>query len=188
MFTVIPWSEELDLSAFYEEAGRRGFENNSSKKMLVDSLSKEKNWSVWILYYDREPIGSVAAHSFEDVMGSNSYRIAARTCVFTDRIKGKYGSALRTKSVITQNQNPTAQFLIPACIDWTPQGSKLYITSNRSDVGTQKKVHNTFGPLMEKQGIMKKICDVFYRGYEQTVWELYPEKFYEILNKYPRWK
>ncbi len=187
MFKVIPWSETLDLKKFYLEAASRGFLNNSSQQMLVNCFDKEKEKAVWILYYNEEAIGSVAAHSFDDIMGENSYRIAARTCVFTDRIQGAYGRALRTKSVITHNQNPTAQFLIPVCIEWAPKGSKLYITSNLSEIGTQKKVHNIFGPLMEKTGQMKKIKDIFYRGYNQTVWELYPDKFYEILNRYPRW-
>ncbi len=187
MFKVKPWTPELDLTEFYTTAESKGFLNNSNKKMLVDSLTKEKEWCVWILYYNERAVGSVGAHSFPE-MGSNSYRIAVRTCVFTDCLDGVYGSALRTKSVITENQNPTAQFLIPVCIEWAPKGSRLFITSNESKIGTQKRVHNIFGPLMEKQGMMKKIKDLNYRGHIQTVWELYPDKFYEILNKYPRWK
>jgi hypothetical protein len=188
MFKIVPWSSNLDLTQFYLEASKRGFENNATEKMLVDSFNNEREKQVWILYFNNNPIGSVAAHSFDEVMGANSYRIAARTCVFTDKIKNSYGTALRTKSVITENQNPTAQFLIPTCIEWAPKGSRLFITSNESEVGTQRRVHNIFGPLMEKQGMMKRIKDVEYRGHLQTVWELYPEKFYEILNKYPRWK
>lgn len=187
MFNIIPWSENLDLSEFYLEAEKRGFINNSSQKHLVDCFKNERLKQVWILYYNNKAIGSVAAHSFDDVMGENSFRIAARTCVFTDMIDGIYGDALRTKSVITKNQNPTAQFLIPACIDWTLPNARLFITSNESQVGTQKRVHNIFGPLMEKEGMMKRIKEVDYRDHLQTVWELFPDKFYEILNRYPRW-
>lgn len=188
MFKVIPWTNELDLDEFYSKAAAKGFDNNSSKKALVDCFNNEKEKQVWILYYNNKPIGSVAAHSFDNVMGENAYRIAARTCVFTDELDGPYGKALRTKSVITENQNPTAQFLIPVCIEWAPKGSRLFITSNESAVGTQRRVHNIFGPLMEKQGMMKRIKDVEYRGHVQTVWELYSEKFYEVLNKHPRWE
>lgn len=188
MFRVIPWSEDLDLEDFYRSAQSRGFKNNASQKALIDCFRNEREKQVWILYLDEEAIGSVAAHSFDDVMGSGSYRIAARTCVFTDRIIGAYGKALRTKSVITENQNPTAQFLIPTCIEWAPKGSRLFITSNQSEVGTQRRVHNIFGPLMQREGMMKKIKDVEYRGHLQTVWELFPDVFYEKLNKYPRWK
>jgi hypothetical protein len=187
MFKVIPWTPDLDLTEFYTTAQIKGFDNNASQKMLVDSLANEQSWCVWILYYNGKAVGSVGAHSFPEI-GPNAYRIAVRTCVFTDHLSDSYGSALRTKSVITENQNPTAQFLIPACIEWAPQGSRLFITSNNSTVGTQRRVHNIFGPLMEKQGMMKRIKDIEYRGHLQTVWELFPDKFYEVLNKYSRWQ
>lgn len=189
MFKVIPWSEDLDVSLteFYSEAARRGFVNNASRKVMVDCFRKEREWAVWILYYKDKPVGSVAAHSFDDVMGPNSYRIAARTCVFTDQLDGAYGSALRTISVITKHQNPTAQFLIPVCINWAPKGSNLYITSNENSEGTQRRVHRTFGPALEAKGQMKKIKDVYYRNTNQTVWQLFPEEFLKDLNSYPRW-
>jgi hypothetical protein len=187
MFEIKPWSSDLDLTEFYATAEAKGFVNNASQRMLVESLAKEQTWCVWILYYNNKAMGSVGAHSFPE-MGENAYRIAVRTCVFTDAMGGVYSTALRTKSVITENQNPTAQFLIPTCIEWCPSGAKMYITSNESDVGTQRRVHNIFGPLMERAGMMKRIKDIDYRGHTQTVWELLPDKFYGILNQHPRWK
>lgn len=188
-YKIVKWTEELDktLSNFYDEAGRRGFTNNSSRKMLIDSIAREQEWAAWILYYNNRAVGSVAAHSFPE-MGERCYRIAARTCVFTDLLPGVYGSALRTKSVITEHQNPTAQFLIPACLDWAPANSKLYITSNQSPVGTQRRVHTIFGPLLERQGTMQRVADIKYRGSQQTVWQFFPHVFYEQINRYPRWQ
>lgn len=183
MYKIVQWSEDVDLTEFYAEAERRGFENNASRKMLIDSLAKEKEWAVWILYYNDVAVGSVGAHSFPE-MGNNAYRIAVRTCVFTDLLPT---DTLRTKNQIITHQHVTAQFLIPACIDWVPEGSKLYITSNESSVGTQRLVHRIFGPAMEKTGQMHKVKDMLYRGAEQTVWELFPDKFLEELGKYPRW-
>lgn len=191
MYKIVPWTEELDstLTSFYAEAARRGFLNNSSRRVLVDCFRNEHEKQVWILYHNNIPVGSVAAHSFDEVMGPNTYRVAARTCVFTDMLTGSgaYRGALRTISVITEHQNPTAQFLIPACIDWVPKGSRVFITSNENEVGTQRRVHNIFGPALEKLGQMKRIKDVHYRGTDQTVWELFPDKFLEALNKNPRW-
>lgn len=186
MFKIVQWSPDLDLEEFYKDAARRGFKNNSNQQMLVNSLSKEKEWAVWILYYKDKAVGSVAAHSFPE-MGEDAYRIASRTCIFTDRLDGTYGTSLRTKSVILENQNPTAQFLIPTCIEWCPLQSKMYITSNDSTVGTQRKVHNIYFPLLEKQRMATRVKNIDYRGHIQTVWQLHPDKFYEILNKYPRW-
>lgn len=186
MFRIIPWSEDLDLTEFYKSAEARGFANNSSRKVLVDCFDREKQKQVWILYNNDKAVGSVAAHSFPE-MGEDAYRIAARTCVFTDQLDGVYGSALRTISVITKHQNPTAQFLIPACIEWTPPWADLYITSNESSVGSQQLVHTIFGPALERQGVMKRVKEMEYRGTVQTVWQLFPDKFYQELNKHPRW-
>ena len=183
MYKIVPWSEDLDLIEFYATANAKGFINNASQKMLVDSLAKEKQWAVWILYYNDVAVGSVAAHSFPEI-GDDAYRIAARTCVFTDLLPT---NSLRTKNQIVTHQHVTSQFLIPACVEWAPKGSRLYITSNENDAGTQRLVHRIFGPAMEATGQMKKIKDVFYRGTDQTVWEIFPVRFYEELNKHSRW-
>jgi hypothetical protein len=188
MYKIVPFTDDLDLSNFYYEASIRGFTNNSSKKSLVDCFINEREKQVFILYFNDIAIGSVGAHSFDDVMGKNSYRIAARTCVFTNYLDKDYNKALRTISVITKHQNPTAQFLIPACLNWVPENSKLYITSNESLVGTQRLVHKIFGPAMEKQNVMKRIKEVFYRGSIQTVWEFFPKEFLIQLNNNKRWQ
>lgn len=184
MFKIVPWSEDLDLTTFYENAARRGFTNNASQHMLVDCFRKEREWKTWILYYNNEAVGSVAAHSFDDVMGPNTYRIAARTCVFSDKLPQV---SLRTRNQIVTHQHATAQFLIPACLEWLPERARAFITSNELEAGTQRLVHRIFGPAMEATGQMKKIMDVFYRGANQTVWEIFPDKFYAELDKYPRW-
>jgi hypothetical protein len=184
MYKIVPYSESLDLDQFYLEADQRGFKNNSSKKMLVDSFVNEKEWQVWILYFNNLAVGSVAAHSFDEVMGPGSYRIAARTCVFTDKLPT---NTLRTRNQIVTHQHVTSQFLIPICINWAPPGSRLFITSNESEVGTQRLVHRIFAPAMEETGQMKKIKDVFYRKTWQTVWELFPNKFMQELEKNKKW-
>jgi hypothetical protein len=183
MFEIKQWTPDLDLTEFYATAKAKGFENNASRYMLVDSLAKEKYWAVWILYYYNKAVGSVAAHSFPE-MGEDAFRIAARTCVFTDILPM---NTLRTRNQIVTHQHVTSQFLIPACIEWAPTGSKLYITSNESSVGTQRLVHRIFGPAMEATGQMAKIAEMTYRGNLQTVWQLFPDKFYKELNKYSRW-
>jgi len=182
-FKIVTWSEDLDLTEFYATAGAKGFTNNASQRMLVDSLAKEQSWAVWILYYYGKAVGSVAAHSFPE-MGEDAYRIAARTCVFSDHIPIP---SIRTRNQIVTHQHVTSQFLIPVCIEWTPPWANLYITSNENSVGTQRLVHNIFGPAMEATGQMKCIKEIDYRGTNQTVWELFPKRFLEELERYPRW-
>lgn len=183
MYKITKWSPDLDLSEFYATAEAKGFTNNSSQKMLVDSLAKEKEWAVWILYYNNKAVGSVGAHSFPE-MGNDAYRIAARTCVFTDMIPTR---SLRTRNQIITHQHVTSQYFIPTCISWAPPRSSLYITSNENSVGTQRLVHRIFGPAMEETGQMKRVIELEYRGSLQTVWQLYPGKFFTELEKYPRW-
>ena len=50
-YKIIPYEESLDLVNFYQNAKQKGFENNSSKKILIDSISKEREWQVWFLQY-----------------------------------------------------------------------------------------------------------------------------------------
>lgn len=184
MYKIIPFSYDLNLSGFYVEAKNRGFENNSSQQSMIDCFRNEREWNVWILYYNNESVGSVAAHSFDDIMGENTYRIAARTCVFTDKLPL---NTLRTKHQIITHQHVTSQFLIPACLNWVPLGSRVFITSNENQVGTQRLVHKIFCPAMQQEGIMEKINYVYYRGTNQTVWELFPENFYRKLEEHSRW-
>lgn len=188
MFKIVPFDKSLDLKDFYKEAEKRGFENNISEHHIIGCFSTEREKKAWILFYKNKPVGTVSSHSFDEVMGDNSYRIAARTCVLTDKLDDlSYGKGLRGISKITKHQNPTSQFLIPACIDWTPENAKLYITTNTNKAGTQRKVHNIFGPALQRINIMKPVKEVFYRGTIQTVWEVDRQKFYNDLSRYPRW-
>jgi hypothetical protein len=186
MFEIKSWTPDMDLTEFYEEASRRGFENNANQKMLVDSLAKEQKWCVLILYYNKKAVGSAGAHSLPE-FGPDAYRICARTCIFTDMLPGAYGAALRTKNVITHHQNPTSQFFIPALIEWAGIGKDLYISTNASKMGSQQRVNNIFAPLLEKTGILKLANTIEYRGHLQHFWQLNVEQFYNELDYYGTW-
>lgn len=186
MFKLINWSENLNLDEFYAEAARRGFDNNSSQKKMIDCLKNEREWAAWILYQDNKAIGSVAAHSFDDIMGPNSYRICVRTCILPHN--RKYKSVITAKRAIENHQNLTSQFFIPQCIEWTGEEKNLYITSNENSSGSQKMVHTIFFPTLEKTGVMTKIKNVFYRGTDQTVWKLNTQQFLRELSISPKWE
>lgn len=182
MFRVVPWSPDLDLSAFYAEAASRGFANNVGQKEMIDCFRNESEWAAWILYQGEKAIGSVAAHSF-DIMGPNSYRVLARTCTFGT---ARPSTGLITpKRLIAEHQNLTDQFLLPVCIEWAK--GDIYATSNMSPIASQRLVHTYYFPTLAKLGIVQKVKDVYYRGIDQTVWRIYPEKFLDNLNKFPRW-
>lgn len=183
MFEITKWNQSLDLDSFYKNADQKGYVNNSSQKSLIDCFNNEREKQVWILYYNNNPVGSVAAHSL-DLFDETSYRICARTCILTDLLPIK---SLRTMKGITEHQNYTAQFFIPTCIEWAGKDKSLYITSNRSKEASQRLVHDIFCPALEKKGILKYQADILYRGLEQTFWKLNVENFYRDLSRYSRW-
>lgn len=184
MYKIIPFSDHLDLEEFYAKAKTKGFENNSSRFWLKDCFRNEAESETWILYYDNKPVGSVAAHSFPE-MGESAYRIAARTCVFTDELPL---NSLRTVKGITTHQNATAQFLIPTCIEWAGRDKDLYITSNENESGSQRLVHRIFFPALVKTGQAELACEIEYRGTKQSVWKINVKRFYEELEKHGKWQ
>jgi hypothetical protein len=184
MYRIVDWTPELDLTDFYNEANERGFVNNTSRKAMIDCFSNEKSMKAWILYKDNKAIGSVVAHTFDDVMGPGSYRVLSRTCTFgTAR---PHGGLITPQRLVAEHQNLTDQFLLPACISWTGTNN-IYATSTDSKVASQRLVHRYYFPTLEKIGIVKRIKDVNYRYTDQTVWQIYGDKFLENLERYPRW-
>jgi len=182
MYTVVEWSEDLNLDEFYKEALDKGFINNSSQKLMIDCFRNEPEWKAWILYQNGKAVGSVAAHSFR-VMGPNAYRVLARTCTFGT---ARQNSGLVTpKRLIAEHQNLTDQFLLPTCIKWAK--GDLYATSNESKVASQRLVHRHYFPTLEKLGIVERVCEMNYRNTDQTMWRIYPDKFLTNLERYPRW-
>jgi len=185
MYKVIEWNENLDLTEFYSEATRRGFINNSSQQRMIDCFCNEREWNVWILYDDQRAVGSVAAHSFDEVMGPNSYRILTRVCTFAEARKDQ--GLITPKRLVAEHQNLTDQFLLPQCIEWVAGRGRMFATSNASKEASQRLVHSYYFPTLAKLGIVEKIKDVHYRHTDQTVWEIHADQFFENLERYPRW-
>jgi hypothetical protein len=185
MYEIKQWTENLDLTDFYAEAERRGFLNNSSQAAMIDCFRNEKEWAVWILYQNKKAIGSVASHSFEDVMGPGSYRVLARCCILNGAREN--GGLMTARTAIAKHQNLTNQFLLPTCIEWAGT-ENIYCTSHDSNVASQRLVHKHYFPTLEKIGTVSRIKEVEYRGHQQTVWKVNVDVLYNQLAKFPRWK
>ena len=188
MFYLKEWNEHLDLNEFYLTCAGKGYMNNCSQKRLVGSIQKEKEWNCWILYSGETAIGSVAAHSFDDVMGPNTYRILARTCAFTEYSPIK-NSHVVTRQNAKEHQHFTDQFFFPVCLEWAGN-NRVFATSNSSDVTlvkTERLIHNYYFPLLESLGLVTRISTFMYKNTPQTVWEIHKEPFLSHLNQYPRW-
>jgi|TARA_B110000503_G_scaffold134836_1_gene214404 hypothetical protein len=183
MYKLIPYDETLDLTDFYAQADARGFHNNSSRKQLIDNIGYEQEWRVWFLMYNNKIVGSTAAHTMDE-LGPDSYRIAARTCSFSDMLPL---NRVRTLTGIIEHQNHSAQFYLPAGIDYFGKDKNFFITSNAKDFGTQRRVHKTWCPTMERSGVLSKECEMEYRGTLQTIWRVHVDMFYDQLDLYGRW-
>jgi hypothetical protein len=171
-----------DLTDFYTEAGLRGFDNNSSQQVLVECFKNEQRSQVWILYQNDRAVGSVAAHTL-DIL-SNAYRICTRTCTFAEAHPRQ--GLITVRKLIEQHQNLTAQYFIPACIEWCGADSNMYISSHPSEVGTQRIVHNVYCPTLENIGTLTKAGEIQYRGHMQTFWRLNTLVFLQQLAENPR--
>jgi hypothetical protein len=183
MFKLIDYSTDLNLDTFYQNARSRGYDNNGSESILVNSFRNEHDFKLWILYYNGIAVGSTATHSLGIL--PNSYRICVRTCVFTDLLPTHH--TLRTINNIRQHQHVTAQFFIPACVLYCPIESDLYITTHSSEIASQRLVHEIFCPTLAEQGCLEKTHELDYRGHVQTFWKLDKFKFMQQLDQFPKW-
>ena len=179
MYKIVPWSEELDLRDFYSYCESKGFVNNASQKAMIDCFRNEREWCVWILYCNDTAVGSVAAHSIDE-----GYRICARTCVLSDLLTL---NTLRTRNQIATHNHVTAQYLMPACIEWVGGKGDMYITSHPSEVGTQRLVHRVWGPAMEEVGVITQAFEKEYRGHVQTFCKVNRSVLLEQMEKV-NWK
>ena len=184
-FKLVPYSEQLNLETFYQTANQKGFVNNSTKKMLVDSLSREDRYQVWMLLWNDKVIGSTAAHSFPE-MGPDSYRIACRICTFTDELPKEY-QVVRTRDTIRNHQTTTQQFFQPAGIRWAGVNKNYYVTTNENAEGTQRLVHSIVAPTLESTRVYTRIKDMDYRGTRQTVWRVNADVYFKQLEQVKQW-
>jgi len=184
VYSLKQWNEKLDLTNFYKEAAVRGFENNSSQKKMIDCFKNEKQKCAWILFKNNKAIGSVSAHSFDEVMEEDSYRVLTRVCAFADSRPSK--SLLTINKMMREHQHFSDQFFLPKCIEWT-NTDKIYATSNESPVASQRLVHKFYFPTLEDMKIVKKVKEIEYRNTYQTVWRIDPDAFLKSLNKNYRW-
>lgn len=184
-YRLIPYSENLDLSEFYAECDRRGFQNNSSQRAMFDCFRNEREWAGWLLEYNQEIVGGVCAHSFDDVMGAGSYRLLTRTVVFSDRCHRQVHSV---RGFIHQHQSVASQIYIPAAIAWAGTGKRFFATSNNNQIGDQQRVNRVWFPKNAQQGTFKNAGEIHYRGWDQTVWELNLDTYYQQLRDCPKWQ
>lgn len=181
MLKLVEFNENLNLQSFYDECTKRGLINNNSQEKIYDSFKRYNKFQTWILFKDKNPVGSVVTHSFEDYK-PNSYRILARTCVLSDKSPFKF---IRTIKNIKEHQHIVARYFLPNCIEWCGIESDMYITTHPENTGTMKAVHNVFIKVLVNKGLVKKVDEIYYRNSLQTIWKVNGRKLLEDIKKYP---
>ncbi len=183
-YKVVEWTQDLDLSVFYAECLRRGFMNNSSQKVMIDTFKAEGDVKAWILYNDNTVIGASVLHKLP-ILGVKSYRVGARTASFSEH-NPKLGLLTR-KGLITHLQSLTAQFFIPAQINYLGHDTDMFISSNDSPVATQRLVHRVWCPEMQRMGLLSEYSELEYRGHVQKFWKVNSREYMQRLEMYPKW-
>jgi hypothetical protein len=183
-YKLIEYTDDLDLKEFYETAALDGAMNNISKQVMVDCFRNEREFKGFVLLQDDKPVGFSAYHSL-DLMGQNCYRICARNYVHA-RARN-LESLSNGKRIMSEHQNTTAQFFIPKFIELLGDTNRLFITTNRSFIASQRAVHTLYMPTLQKLGLAQMIAEEEYRGHYQTFWQINSQEFMSHLNNYPRW-
>ena len=183
-YEIVEYSPNLDLVDFYNENKLRGLENNSSQQEMFDCFRNEKKWNGWLVEYNNKFIGGVCIHSFDDVMGADSYRIYARSCFHTELSMKPTGYV---KSHYSKLQNVGLQLFTPVSIEWAGLDKKFYGSSNSRDVGSAQVVDKVWFPRLAERGIFTKVKEVFYRGHYQNVWELNVSEYLTQIAEVDLW-
>ena len=186
MFEIKLYSNDIDLTNFYKEAEKKKFYNNSSQEMLIDYIKKYEDAKLWVLLYDKQPVGTVVAHKLQElgILGKDAYRIGARTCVLTHLIGKQRVKSLKGKKDI--HYSHASQFLLPACIEGIDKDKPLYLSTHIGNVGSQNKVHLFWAKYFHIAGVLQNPIELEYRGTFQTFWKINVDKFYETLKE-TRW-
>lgn len=184
MFRIYEYNDSLNLDEFYKTATERKFYNNNSKEKLIDTFKHLDFWKVWIVYYNDIAVGSVAAHSLEElgVLG-DAYRIGARLCSF-DHLIGERKTLRTANTVLAKHQSLTSQLLVPICINYLGKDKELYLSTNENEVGTQRLVHRIACPTWKEIGVLEAPIELEYRGAIQSFWRVNTEEFYRQMEIY----
>lgn len=189
MWKVEKYDGTQDLDFFFKEAEKKKFFNNSNKQMLLDSLEEDDS-ILFLLYNNNRIIGTTACHKLNglEILGKSAYRIAARICVLSNLIEGprNHNTLRNLRGAPRPHDHPSAQFLIPACIEHCGRDKPLYISTHASPIAKQRAVHTRWAPEWKRQGFLEDPIELEYRGTFQSFWKFKVDAYYNEM-KDERW-
>ena len=153
MFNIIQYSDQLDLSEFYQNARDQGFFRHADPSVF--DYDRELRAQAWIIYKDNKPIGSFAAHTAfprPEFKGQLAYMIWNSMCILQHEPIGKFGP----RAFHYGHQNIMSQIVSPVCIKW------VYEQEGTDDI-------NMYSAFIENRPPpYNKVADKFHHRYRQS--------------------
>ena len=183
MFSIKEFSEDLDLTDFYNLAEKKQYYNNCNQEVLHDNMKHLNDYKTYLLYLNDVVVGSVCLHSLEElnILGDNAYRIGVRTCSFPEFLTGD-----RSHKVHNYNDKPlnhlTAHILLPMCIKYCGVDTPMYISTNNNQIGSQVKVTRVWAKVMSRHGYIYDPIELDYRNNFQVFWKVNAKKWIDDLK------
>lgn len=160
-------SPDIDLTNFFYEANKLGYEDNNSYDRL--------HGQVFVLLKTGVAKGMCIVHEFQD-----GYRILSRTCILPSFYEQ---SSIITQADIKRYQFPFQKWLMAACVEYC-KDSPMYITTSDNDKGGQRLVHKIWAPMMEDMGVLKYLRPIVYRKSNHHLWKVNGTEFVKQHAKY----
>ncbi len=190
MWQIETYDGSQDLTEFFQEAEKKRYFNNSNPDILLSTLKDVDEATLFLLYNHNKIVGCVVSHKLSDlgILGINAYRIGARICMLGHLVKGErnHNSLRNLRGAPRPHDHPSAQFLIPACIEHCGRENPLYISTHPSPIAKQRAVHTRWAPEWRKQGFLEEPIELEYRGTFQSFWKFKVNAYYEEM-KDERW-
>ena len=191
MWKIETYNGSQDLTNFFVEAEKKRYYNNSNADMLLSSLDNEEEATLFLLYNFDKIVGTVVTHKLHglEILGKNAYRIGARICMLGHLVQGQrnHNTLRNLRGAPRPHDHPSAQFLIPACIEHCGRDNPLYISTHASPIAKQRAVHTRWAPEWRKQGFLEDPIELEYRGTFQSFWKFKVNEYYEEM-KDERWQ
>jgi len=189
MFTVIPYSTDLDLSKFYRGAHEQGYFKHTSPDIF--DYSRELRAQAWVVYQDNNPIASFAAHTMiprPEFRGMIAYMIWNSMCVLKyDAIK-QYSP----RQFYNQHQNFHSQIVSPTCINWVyEQEGTTDVEMFTSHTKNRPPPYNKIADVMRNFWIKNNLIKLWKESMinnESVEWiQVNHTKIIEELDSCPKW-
>lgn len=159
MFKIIPYSKDLDLTKFYQQAKEQGYYRHTDPSVF--NYDRELRSQAWIVYQEDNPIASFAAHTLiprQEFRGTIAYMIWNSMCVLKYQPIKTFGPS----EFYDQHQNFHSQIVSPTCIKWVyDQEGTTDVDMFSSHTKNRKPPYNKIANKMRKYWVKEGLVEVW---------------------------